>query len=47
MAYFMRVLRVVMLKGSGFANLLSEFIYLSIYAVLMLSLATWRYRKTA
>jgi ABC-2 type transport system permease protein len=47
MSYFMRVLRVVMLKGAGFANLLSEFISLSIYAIIMLSLATWRYRKTA
>jgi ABC-2 type transport system permease protein len=47
LAYFMRVLRMVMLKGSGFVNLVSEFIYLSVYAVIMLSLATWRYRKTA
>ncbi|MDA3893229.1 MAG: ABC transporter permease [Salinivirgaceae bacterium] len=46
-AYFMKVLRMVMLKGSGFINLLPEFISLSIYAVIILSLATWRYRKTS
>ncbi len=43
---FMRVLRMVMLKGSGFANLIPELISLSIYAVLINALATWRYRKT-
>jgi len=47
MAYFMKVLRMVMLKGSGFVHLLTEFVSLSIYAVIMLALATWRYRKTA
>lgn len=46
-AYFMRVIRMVMLKGSGFAQLVSEFVSLGIYAVIILSLATWRYRKTA
>lgn len=46
MAYFMKILRMVMLKGSGFKNLIPEFISLSIYAVTILSLATWRYKKT-
>ncbi len=43
---YMRVIRMVMLKGSGFANLIPELISLSIYAVLINALATWRYRKT-
>ncbi|MCK9207376.1 MAG: ABC transporter permease [Salinivirgaceae bacterium] len=47
LSYFMRVIRMVMLKGSGFSDLIAEFISLSIYAAAILSLATWRYRKTA
>ncbi|MBI9068337.1 MAG: ABC transporter permease [Salinivirgaceae bacterium] len=45
--YFMKVIRMVMLKGSGFMDLIPEFISLSIYAVIILSLATWRYKKTS
>lgn len=45
-SYFMNVIRMVMLKGSGFGQLWYEFTALSIYAVIILSLATWRYRKT-
>ena len=43
--YFMRVIRMVLLKGSGFMDILREFISLAIYAVVVLSLAVWRYRK--
>jgi ABC-2 type transport system permease protein len=46
-AYFMSVIRMVMLKGSGFAQLGYEFIYMAIYAIIILGLATWSYRKTA
>jgi len=46
LSYFMKVLRMVMLKGSGFKDLLTEFASLIIYAAVILSLATWRYRKT-
>ena len=46
LSYFMRVIRMVMLKGSSFKNLIPELISLSIYAVTIISLATWRYRKT-
>jgi len=46
-AYFMKVIRNIMLKGSGFINLINEFIALSIYAVVILGLATWRYKKTS
>lgn len=44
--YFMKVMRMVVLKGSGFFDLIEEFISLSIIGVTFLSLAIWRYRKT-
>ncbi len=46
LAYFMRVIRMIMLKGSGFRDVFREIVSLSIYAVAALLLATWRYRKT-
>lgn len=45
-AYFMRVIRMVLLKGSGFKDISKEFFSLIIYSVIILSLAVWRYRKT-
>ncbi len=45
--YFMRVMRMVVLKGSGFFDLIEEFISLLILGITFLSLAIWRYRKTA
>ncbi|MFN8254864.1 MAG: ABC transporter permease [Bacteroidales bacterium] len=44
--YFIRVMRMILLKGSGFINILPEFISIFIYASIILSLAVWRYRKT-
>ncbi len=46
-AYFMKVIRMILLKGSEFADITREVIYLSAYAVVILSLAIFRYRKTA
>lgn len=46
MAYFMRVNRMILLKGSGFYDIFTEFVSVSIYAIVILSLAVWRYRKT-
>ncbi|MCK4466334.1 MAG: ABC transporter permease, partial [Bacteroidales bacterium] len=46
LAYFMRVIRMVILKGSGFSDILKEFISLLVFAFIILSLAVWRYRKT-
>jgi ABC-2 type transport system permease protein len=46
-AYFMRVIRLVMLKGSGFWDIRKEFLSLGVYAVVILSLAVWRYKKVA
>jgi len=45
--YFMRVMRMVVLKGSDFLDLIEEFVSLLILGITFLSLAIWRYRKTA
>jgi ABC-2 type transport system permease protein len=45
--HFMRVLRMVVLKGSGFGDLIHEFVALCILGVTFLTLAVKRYRKTA
>jgi len=44
-AYFMRVIRMILLKGSGFRDLQHEFISMFVYAFSILGLAIWRYRK--
>jgi ABC-2 type transport system permease protein len=44
-AYFMRVIRMILLKGSGFHDIQNEFISMAIYATGILGLAIWRYRK--
>lgn len=46
MAYFIKVIRMVLLKGSGFADISREMISISVYAVATNTLAIWRYRKT-
>lgn len=45
--HFMRIMRMVVLKGSGFSDLIHEFVALCIIGFTFLSLAVWRYRKTA
>jgi ABC-2 type transport system permease protein len=47
LAYFMRVIRMILLKGSGFADIQADLAGMAVFAVAALSLATWRYRKTA
>jgi ABC-2 type transport system permease protein len=44
-AYFMRVIRMILLKGSGFRDIQHEFISMLVYATGILGLAIWRYRK--
>ena len=44
--YFMRIMRMIVLKGSGFFDLIEEFISLLVLGVSFLSLAIWKYRKT-
>ena len=46
-AYFIRAIRMLILKGSGFADIFNDFISLLIYGTIVLSLAVWRYRKVA
>lgn len=46
LSYFMRVIRMILLKGSNFQDISRDFYSLGIYAVLMLSLAITNYRKT-
>lgn len=46
-AYFVKVMRMVLLKGSGFNEIKWLMLQLFSYGVLMLSLATWRYRKVS
>jgi ABC-2 type transport system permease protein len=47
MAYFMKVIRLILLKGSHIVDIMKEVIYLGVYAVTVLFLAVWRYRKVA
>ena len=44
--YLIRIIRNVVLKGSGLLDMTRELIYLSLYGLTMFSLAVWRYRKT-
>ncbi len=46
LTYFNEVMRMVMLKGSGFEEIRLHMIILAGYAVLMMGLALMRYRKT-
>ena len=47
LAYFIEILRMIMLKGSAFRNIESQLLTLLGLAVFTLSLAIFRYRKTA
>jgi ABC-2 type transport system permease protein len=45
--HFMKVMRMVVLKGSNFSDLIHEFVALCVLGFTFLSLAVLRYRKTA
>lgn len=45
-AYFMRVIRMVLLKGSEFGDIAQEFLAMGIFGIAATGLAVWRYRKT-
>jgi len=45
-AYFMRVIRMIILKGSGFRDIIPEVRGLLLIAAATISLSIWRYRKT-
>ena len=44
-AYFIRIMRMVMLKGSDFHDIRESFYSLVVYALAIISFAVWRYRK--
>lgn len=46
-AYLIRINRMVMLKGSGLADISGEIYSLIVIAIAFSALAVWRYRKTA
>lgn len=46
-AYFVEVMRMVMLKGSGIADILMQIFSVSIGSFIILGSAIWRYRKVA
>ncbi len=45
--YFIKIMRMVLLKGSTFADISRHFWALVIYAFFIVNLAIWRYRKVA
>jgi ABC-2 type transport system permease protein len=45
-AYFVEVIRMIMLKGSDFMDISRNFVMLLVYASIALSVAVWQYRKT-
>jgi len=44
--YFMKAIRMIILKGSGFAEIAKEMYALTAYGIVVFSLAVLRYRKT-
>ncbi len=46
LAYFIKINRMIMLKGSGFSDFSREFYILAVFALVLLSFATLRHRKT-
>ncbi|MFC2119014.1 ABC transporter permease, partial [Bacteroidota bacterium] len=44
-SYFIRAIRMLVLKGSTFTDIFNDLMFLFIYGILVLSLAVWRYRK--
>jgi ABC-2 type transport system permease protein len=45
-AYFVEVIRMIMLKGSGLADIMRHLSLLGVYAMAALAVAVWQYRKT-
>jgi len=46
LAYFIEIIRMIMLKGSGFMDIAVKLAILAGYGILALSVAVWQYRKT-
>ena len=47
LAYFISGIRMVLLKGAGFADVSRHLLSMLILGIAMLSFAIWRYRKVA
>lgn len=47
LAYFSRVIRMVLLKGSSIIDIKNEILTMFFYGLIINTLAVWRYRKTA
>ncbi len=45
-AHFIKIVRMIVLKGSGFSDILTELGYISIFAVILNLWAIWNYKKT-
>lgn len=46
-AYFMRIIRMILLKGSGFADIYRDFLILLGYGITVITFAVIRYRKVS
>lgn len=46
-AYYMKLIRMILLKGSGFIDVYKDIVILTLYSIGMISLAVWRYRKVS
>jgi|WetSurMetagenome_2_1015567.scaffolds.fasta_scaffold81556_2 ABC-2 type transport system permease protein len=46
-AYFIRINRMVLLKGSEFRDIAGDYISIGVIAIFLISLAIWKYRKIA
>jgi ABC-2 type transport system permease protein len=44
--YFVEIIRMLMLKGSGLQDILPKFAIITLYAIVMNGLAVWSYKKT-
>ncbi len=45
-AQFIKAMRMIMLKGSGFSDVLTQFYFFITAGIIMMALAVWRYRKS-
>lgn len=47
LAYFIKVIRMVLLKGSSLTDIKAEIFQMLLYGLLVNALAIWRYRKVS
>lgn len=45
--HFIKAVRLIVLKGSGLADIRNEMIYLALFAIALNGFAIWKYRKTS